>query len=197
MPPAAVVRLRTTTTRHEQGQLLELAVECGANRRTCSASPVASRCADGSDKPKLRLACRFELSDAFSALRLPPNAVATVSGPTVRHPEIVTRLQRVAFFLKVSTQMRPADLSTGRLDPLIRAEPVTADYLIVFASQESRGDFAAKALGDRKNCVHAGHRGPQPSLLAILTPRRLVDINHLGMMDRSREFVVRDFKGLR
>jgi hypothetical protein len=97
MPPAAVVRLRTTTTRHEQGQLLELAVECGANRRTCSASPVASRCADGSDKPKLRLACRFELTDAFSALRLPPNAVATVSGPTVRHPEIVTRLQRVAF----------------------------------------------------------------------------------------------------
>jgi hypothetical protein len=67
------------------------------NRRTCSASPVASRCADGSDKPKLRLASRFELSDAISALRLRPKAVATVSGPTVRHPEVVTRLQRIAF----------------------------------------------------------------------------------------------------
>jgi hypothetical protein len=90
--------------------------------------------------------------------------------------------------LKVSTQMRPADLSTGRLDPLIRAEPITADYLIVFATQESRGDLAAAVLGDGKDCAQAGHRGPQPSLLAILAPRRLVDINHLGMVDRSREF---------
>src|ERR1700678_4236386 len=91
--------------------------------------------------------------------------------------------------------MRPADLSTGRLDPLIRAEPVTADYLIVLASQESRGDFAATVLGDGKDCAQGGHRGPQPSLLAILAPRRLVDINHLGLMDRSREFVVRGFQG--
>jgi hypothetical protein len=65
--------------------------------RTCSASPVASRWADGSDKPKPRLANRFELSDAVSALRLPPKAVATVSGPTVRHLGIVTRLQRTSF----------------------------------------------------------------------------------------------------
>jgi hypothetical protein len=65
--------------------------------RTCSASPVVSRCADGSDKFKLRLASRFERSDAVSALRLPPKAVATVSGPTVRHPEIVTRLLRTSF----------------------------------------------------------------------------------------------------
>jgi hypothetical protein len=67
--------------------------------RTYSASPVASRCVDGSDKPELRLASRFELSDAVSALRLPPKAVATVSGPTVRHPEIVTRLQRMSLLL--------------------------------------------------------------------------------------------------
>jgi hypothetical protein len=66
--------------------------------RTCSASAVASRCADGSDKPKLRLASRFELSDAVSAVRLPPKAVASVSGPTVRHPEIVTQLQRCLSF---------------------------------------------------------------------------------------------------
>jgi hypothetical protein len=97
--------------------------------------------------------------------------------------------------LKVSAQMRPADLSPERLDPLIRAEPVAADDLIVFAPQESHGDFAATALGDGKDRVQAGHRGPQPSLAAILAPRRLVDIDHLGLMDRSRKFVVRGFKG--
>src|SRR5262245_38571552 len=91
--------------------------------------------------------------------------------------------------------MGPADLSTGRLDPLICAESVTADYLIVFASQESRGDFAATVLGDGKDCAQAGHRSPQPSLLAILAPRRLIDINHLRLKDRSCEFVVRSFKG--
>ena len=90
--------------------------------------------------------------------------------------------------------MRPADLSTGCLGPLIRAEPVTADYLAVFAPQESRGDFAATVLGDGKDCAQAGHRSPQPSLPAILAPRRVADINHLGLMYRSREFVVRGFK---
>jgi hypothetical protein len=47
--------------------------------------------------------------------------------------------------LKVSAQMRAADLSTGRLDPVIGAGPLAADYLIVFASKESRGDLAATA----------------------------------------------------
>jgi hypothetical protein len=94
-----------------------------------------------------------------------------------------------------STQMRPANLSTGGLHPFERAVPITADYLIVFDSQESRGDFAATVLDDGKDCAQHCYRGPQPSLPAILTPRGLIDINHLGMMDRSREFVVRGFKG--
>ena len=49
--------------------------------------------------------------------------------------------------------MCPADLTPERHDPLIRAESVTADYLIVFASQESRGDFAAT--------VQPGAKGPK------------------------------------
>ncbi len=99
--------------------------------------------------------------------------------------------------LKVSAEMSPADLSAGCLNPLIRAESVAADYLVLFAPQQSRGDFAATALGDCEDCAQAGHRGPQPSLEAILAPGRLVDIDYLGPMHRRREFVVRSFKGAR
>src|SRR5271166_5648064 len=97
--------------------------------------------------------------------------------------------------LEVSAQMRPASLTPECLDPLIRAKPITADDLIVFAPQERCGDFAATTFGDGKDRAKSGHRGPQPSLAAVLAPRCLVDINRLGLMDRSRELVVRGFKG--
>jgi hypothetical protein len=43
--------------------------------------------------------------------------------------------------LKVAPQMRPADLSPPRHDQVIRAEPVAADDLTVFAPPESLGDL--------------------------------------------------------
>ena len=88
--------------------------------------------------------------------------------------------------------MCPADLPPECLNPLIRAEPVATNNLIIFAPQESRCDFATTTFGNGKNRTKAGHRSPQPCLAAILTPRRLVDINR---MDQSREFVVWGFKG--
>jgi hypothetical protein len=101
----------------------------------------------------------------------------------------------VDYRLEVSAQMRPADLTPECLDPLIRAEPVATNDLIILAPQESRCDFAATAFGNGKDRTEAAHRSPQPCLATVLTPRRLVDINCLGLMDRSRELVVRGFKG--
>ena len=79
-------------------------------------------------------------------------------------PNCLTVATSVDHCLKVSAEMSPADLSAGCLDPLIRAESVAADYLVLFAPQQSRGDFAVTALGDCEDGAQAGHRGPQPRL---------------------------------
>jgi len=96
--------------------------------------------------------------------------------------------------LEIATQMRPADLPPRGHDPLIRAESITADHLAIFAAQEGFGDRAAPFLGDSKDREPTGHRRPQPGLAAVLTPRGLVDVCHLGSMDGSREFVVRSLQ---
>ncbi len=53
----------------------------------------------------------------------------------------------------------------------------------------------ATVLGDGEDREEGSHRRPQPDLATILAPRRLVDVHHFGLMDRSREFVVGGFQG--
>ena len=111
-----------------------------------------------------------------------------------RPPGFLSVATAVDHCLKVSAAQMTSRLAE-RLDPLICAEPVAADYLIVFAPQRAAVTLPLRPLGDGEDRREAGHRGPQPSLFAILAPRCLVDINHLGLMDRSRKFVVRGYKG--
>ncbi|XBH03585.1 recombinase family protein [Singulisphaera sp. Ch08] len=89
-----------------------------------------------------------------------------------------------------SDGVSPADLPPGRHDPVIGAESVAGDDLAVLTAQQRPGDRATAVLGDREDRGQASHRHPQPDLAKLLTPRRLVDVRHLGLMDRQRQFVV-------
>ena len=96
--------------------------------------------------------------------------------------------------LEIPLQVRPADLSPRRIDPLERAVSVAGNHLVRLAPQQ-RLDHRAGSFGrDGEDRRHRGQDHPQLSLAAILAPRGVVDAGRLGVMDGERHFVVGGFQ---
>ncbi len=104
------------------------------------------------------------------------------SNPTVDHR------------LEIPIQVRPADLPPRRMDPLDRTVPVAGDNLIRLAPQQ-RLDHRSGSFGcDGEDCCQRGDDHPQLGLVAVFTPRGIVDAGRRGVVDAHRHFVVRGFR---
>ena len=98
--------------------------------------------------------------------------------------------------LKIAAKMGPTNLSPPGRDPLVGTESIAGDDLIRLAAQQGPGHLAGAVAGDGEDRGQPGHGDPEPGLLAILSPRRLVDVRRVGGVDRDGQLVVRRLQDL-
>lgn len=161
------------------------------------------RCRLGAAASLALFECRFDLAPQPHRHRLQPLPIdgpVAEAVPPAKHPlgqaqqrapGGLTGTPAVDHRLEVAIQVRPADLSPRRIDPLQRAVAVAGDNLVRLTSQHRSGHRGRSFGRDGENRGHCGHDHPQLGLAAVFAPRGVVDAGRRGVVDAQCHFVVR------
>ena len=91
--------------------------------------------------------------------------------------------------LEVAEQVGPTELVQQPIDPGVAGVAVGDGGAVEVGAEELFGHAAAAAPADDEDHHEPGHHGPQPGALALFPPARLVEVQHVLLLDVLPGFV--------